>query len=690
LRVGSPGTEAGTLLATVQEDYDGQVRPQGLTPYPDIGYDEVGLSIQQMINNARPGSTVYVPAGDYTESLTLDRAANLIGAGADTNAPAVVHATAGSRVLTIMGSVNSSTRISGLKLTGGSLTGPCPAFCGGGVLVTGGAFNPILEHLVIENNRADFGGGLYVDGTDIQLMDSQIWYNTAAQSGGGIYLAPGAGRRVSRAGLAANVLTQNGGLIANNQALDGAGVFVQGGLYQLSGGDVVSNKAQRWGGGVLVAQSDAQAYLVHSNLIGNSTFITTPARGGGVFVDGGQAWLESTSVLSNTSVKGGGVFISGTLSARADVVNSTFISNSAQSGGGVYALSSYGITGTRFFQNSASIDSPVLSQVGGFGRIVNNFVADNQPSAGTPAIMSFGSGAQAQVFHDTFGNNGTPRGYAVAVNSGGQVTVVNTIVTTYTRGLYNAGGGVIVENYNLYSGNTADFFGVILSGTRSLHGQDPIFVDPAVGNFHIRGFSPAVNKGTNVGVRRDIDLDARPLAGAFDIGADEASVAGTNADPIDGGSFTYTTTQNTTINMILPPGAVTQTTPIYCTLVDPSQAQLGLLKLVGVIFELDADVDPTNVTPGSINFNTPVTVTVSYTDSQLAAAGITNELDLKLYRFETSVNQWEPIGYRAGETQTLDTDNNLITARLLGFSRFGQAGATTAVQSLFLPLLRKN
>ncbi len=43
-----------------------------------------------------------------------------------------------------------------------------------------------------------------------------------------------------------------------------------------------------------------------------------------------------------------------------------------------------------------------------------------------------------------------------------------------------------------------------------------------------------------------------------------------------------------------------------------------------------------------------------------------------LYRFEPSVNDWKPIGYRPGETQTLDVDNNLITATVLGLSRLGK------------------
>jgi hypothetical protein len=93
--------------------------------------------------------------------------------------------------------------------------------------------------------------------------------------------------------------------------------------------------------------------------------------------------------------------------------------------------------------------------------------------------------------------------------------------------------------------------------------------------------------------------------------------------------------------------------------------------------------------PGTINFNVPVTLTVTYTDQQLADAGITDESTLLLYRFESSVNEWKPIGYRLGETQTLDMANNVLSATLLGFSRFGQLGAS-GDYLVFLPLIMRS
>jgi hypothetical protein len=150
----------------------------------------------------------------------------------------------------------------------------------------------------------------------------------------------------------------------------------------------------------------------------------------------------------------------------------------------------------------------------------------------------------------------------------------------------------LTEDYNLFFSTPVTFAGSISHGGHSLFARSAVR-GPATDDYHIKGLSPAVNNGANVGVRRDIDLDARPLGGGFDIGADEASVAGMTPGPNTGGSFTYTTTQNSTINLHVPPGAVTQTTPIYCSLINTATLQpLRKFKFAGVVFELDADPRP--------------------------------------------------------------------------------------------------
>ncbi len=668
LRFSSPAINNG-IDAGVAVDFDGQPRPIG--PGFDIGFDETGSTIQESIDFTPPSGIVPIPPGVYIESLNLYKPVSLIGAG---NTATIIQAVAGDRVLTATGPMTAATQIANLTLTGGDVSGGGFERAGGGVLITDTAY-PSFHNVQIISNSADFGGGLYVYSGGAILNDTVVANNHATQSGGGAYVVEPTA-----------VLEQIGGAIQNNTAADGAGVFVQSGQFRQNGGVILNNTAVNLGGGLLIG-SGGKIRTDFAQIVGNNAQIA----GGGVLVDVGSAELFNSLIMSNTAIAGGGLYVRDLGGTSASLIGGKVEGNAATAyGGGVYAGGALYITGTRFFNNSAADGSALEITGTAQARVVNAFIAGNDAHGvfpSTNASVRFDSSNTSVVLNTTFGNAAQPLTRALAVNSG-VVTVANTIVATYTNGLSQFGGR-LAEDYNLFFGLSITTSGSISYGGHSLVGLDPQFKGAALGDYHIKGLSPAVNRGTNVGVRRDIDQDARPLGGAFDIGADEASVADTIAGPNIGGSFTYTTMQNSTINVNVPAGAVSQTASIYCSLIDTATLQPPRrFKFVGVVFELDANVDPVNVLPGSIDFNMPVTLSVSYTDAELAAAGITNELTLQLYRFEPLLGDWKPVGYRPNETQTLDVNNNLITATVLGFSRWGQLGAS-GVQDIFLPLIMR-
>jgi len=72
-------------------------------------------------------------------------------------------------------------------------------------------------------------------------------------------------------------------------------------------------------------------------------------------------------------------------------------------------------------------------------------------------------------------------------------------------------------------GNTAqdyDLPGALEPGPHDIQ-ADPLFVDPAGDDYHVRPGSPCVDAGTDAGVTSDIDGDTRPMGAGYDIGADE-------------------------------------------------------------------------------------------------------------------------------------------------------------------------
>jgi parallel beta-helix repeat protein len=132
------------------------------------------------------------------------------------------------------------------------------------------------------------------------------------------------------------------------------------------------------------------------------------------------------------------------------------------------------------------------------------------------------------------------------------ITVVNN--TFYNNGLDPWGGGITVDNpdiqdvtirNNIVSQNLS--FQIVVSpgvptatlsidhnlidGFRGYEGEvygdayvegDPRFVDPAGGNFHLQGDSPAIDQGSATDAPNDdYDGQPRPAGAGYDIGADE-------------------------------------------------------------------------------------------------------------------------------------------------------------------------
>ncbi len=112
---------AGLLLAVAEAP--AHAAPPARPAQPDI---VVSTTIQAAIDAAPSNSKVIIPAGHYTESLTLSTTVSLIGAQANST---IIHALPGERVLTVTGAtINSGVVISGLTFTGGDVTGD-----GGGI-----------------------------------------------------------------------------------------------------------------------------------------------------------------------------------------------------------------------------------------------------------------------------------------------------------------------------------------------------------------------------------------------------------------------------------------------------------------------------------------------------------------------------------------------------------------------------
>ncbi len=86
------------------------------------------------------------------------------------------------------------------------------------------------------------------------------------------------------------------------------------------------------------------------------------------------------------------------------------------------------------------------------------------------------------------------------------------------------------------------------------------------------------------------------------------------------------------------------------------------------------DITPTDANGNEVSdISGTVTITMPYTDAQVASAGV-DESELMFASFDTSSQTWETF------STTVDTVNNVLTASVTHFSSFGIIGGVTATQ----------
>lgn len=160
--------------------------------------------------------------------------------------------------------------------------------------------------------------------------------------------------------------------------------------------------------------------------------------------------------------------------------------------------------------------------------------------------------------------------------------------------------------------------------------------------------------------------------------------AGCTVDSIQGCWLTIADTQGLTTTVQIPAGAVTSTTWITITpILSPTEPISPGLRFAGHAFDLDAYRDGRLLT--NFTFETTVTVTIRYSDADVKGL---DEKTLKLYRWMPVIG-WREVGTtRPGETLTLDMINNVLTARLRGFTRFSEQGVIQ--YDIYLPTILRN
>jgi hypothetical protein len=282
----------------------------------------------------------------------------------------------------------------------------------------------------------------------------------------------------------------------------------------------------RWG----IFTGHVDDLLIHSNITSGS------AIEHGIYVSnsGDRPVIRENLIFNN---HGSGIHMNGDLSQGGDgIISGAFVSrnviynNAAPDAmnnlGGGSGINMDGVQDSRIennllYNNHASGIS--LYSIDGAQGSIGNVVVNNtvhQPSNGRWALnIKDGSTGNTALNNILISDHAFRGAIDISADSlNGFVSDYNAVISRF-----NAGSGTMsLTQWQAQTGN--DMHSIVANAAE-------LFMNPGVGDYHLRRNSPAFNKGaTTHAPAFDFEGDARPANGAFDIGVDEAPSGDFNGD----------------------------------------------------------------------------------------------------------------------------------------------------------------
>lgn len=411
------------------------------------------------------GATIYVPDQYPTIQQAIDAAF------------------AGDRIIVRDGThlLTTALDFNGKAITVISQNGPSNCILDGQNLTRiayfhrGETSSSVLSGFTIQNGKADKGGAIYCEQSSPIITQCTIRRNNAVPGpayGGGIYL---------KSSSASITYCQ----ISDNNSVSTLGAAYGGGIFSSASSPNISNST------------------ISGNMAANNTYCSalTSSYGGGAYFEGGSPVIREVSIVGNISsvslgctppAYGGGIYFRSSSPFISNTIirnNSTSAwVNSASSGGGVYALSSF------------------LSAE-------NSIINGNSSNLGAGIYLDTSS---ATLTNCTFARN-------IATTDVGAVGCANSSPQVVNCILWEDSPNEIVKSG---TGNPTVTYSDVMggyTGTGNIN-SNPLFLDIAGQDFHLKSSSPCVNVGNNSAQylpNTDKDGNPRILGATVDMGAYE-------------------------------------------------------------------------------------------------------------------------------------------------------------------------
>lgn len=311
-----------------------------------------------------------------------------------------------------------------------------------------------------------------------------------------------------------NGIYQSGATLVDDDTLPNRVVIDKAVTVQSFDGSTVTIIAGSRDAGNSESTSIRCAYLANGAVLSGFTLTNGGAENSGNIVNdecGGGVWCQSASaVVTNCILTGNYADAFGGAAYQGTFDNCLIVSNTANlGGGGLYGC----VASHSLFSGNVANDG---SGGGAYSNILNNCILqfNRTPSTGGGAYRSV-------LVNCTVVSN-------TAANGGGGVVgggATNCIV--FDNSSYNS----VPSNWADELMNFCDTIPRPESGSGNIT-NNPLFADPAAGDFQVQSNSPCINSGENAAVTSSTDFAGNPriVGGTVDIGAYEyqtpASVIG--------------------------------------------------------------------------------------------------------------------------------------------------------------------
>jgi uncharacterized repeat protein (TIGR01451 family) len=528
-------------------------------------------SVQDAVNRVLLGSDQILVSGTCLGSVNLALNKNMMiqgGWSTDFKAhdpdlyPTTLRTTSGRVVNVVLAGIEP--RIYDVKLTGGN------AARGGGVYVL--EASPVFSNVIVSGNTANTsGGGVYVDiGAEPTFYDSIIENNSVSVGGAGVYIDQGGGKFEK-------TIVRN-----NTGATDGGGFYFKASDAEVSDSEIRNHNVSGYGAGIYMKSSRPQ---IRTTLISNNT---ASDSGGGIFALKSPATIQFNRIVDNTTSAGAMEFV--------PFLFDLALVETRGGGGGIYAESSdIRILNNYIARNRAGASSGHAGagihlwlfsapEISG-NTIVNNpgngvYLRQSRsifkfflllpplmpPPFSPEIILPLATPPATKLYHNTIANNS---GVGVYGYSQTNLDLLNNLITS------NGGGGVrigeeiiphlivvIIPGFGFFipipiiyptfyppkaevaftfwgqspSASSSGAFSE-LNQSDDISGEDPAFLNPGAGIYHIKRISKAFQTAKGSSVGQDIDQEDRKQGLVADVGSDEytfrrtryATVGGTDA-----------------------------------------------------------------------------------------------------------------------------------------------------------------